>query len=116
MRFWTCLLDLCDLMEEMCEIKENTYLAKQYNFSELEGKLCLFRNQNEGYMEHLLWCNRVCSVLGALGVGSIPGPAQWVKDLVLQQLWLSSRLWLGSDPWPGSSICYQAAKKKGGGA
>jgi len=31
-------------------------------------------------------------------VGSIPSPAQWVKDPAWPQLWL------GSDPWPGSSI------------
>ena len=34
------------------------------------------------------------------GVGSIPGPEQWVKDLVLLQLWQRSQLWLRSDPWP----------------
>ena len=33
-------------------------------------------------------------------VGSIPGPAQWVKALVLLQLWHRSLLWLGFDPWP----------------
>ena len=27
-------------------------------------------------------------------------PAQWVKDLVLLQLWHRSQLQLGSDPWP----------------
>ena len=32
----------------------------------------------------------------------IPGPAQWVKDLVL----------LGSDPWPRNSICRGAAEKE----
>ena len=31
-------------------------------------------------------------------MGSIPSPAQWVKDPAWPQLWL------GSDPWPGSSI------------
>ena len=40
-------------------------------------------------------------------VGSIPSPAQWVKDLVLLQLQLRS----GSDTWPGNSVCCRAAKK-----
>ena len=38
--------------------------------------------------------------------GSIPGPAQWVKDPALLQLWH------GSDPQPGNSICHGVAKKK----
>ena len=45
------------------------------------------------------------------GKGSIPGLAQWVKDLVLAQLWHRLQLWLGSDPWPGNFICHGAAKK-----
>ena len=45
-------------------------------------------------------------------LGSIPSPAQWVKDPVLLQLWLRSLLWLRSNPWPRSSICCKAAKKK----
>ena len=45
-------------------------------------------------------------------VGLVPGPAQWVKDLALPQLWLSLRLWLGPDTRPGSSICCGAAKKE----
>ena len=32
--------------------------------------------------------------------GSSPGPAQWVKDPVLPQLWLTFQLQLRSDPWP----------------
>ena len=35
--------------------------------------------------------------------GSVPFPAQRVKDRVLQ----------GSDPWPGSSVCHGADKRKG---
>ena len=46
---------------------------------------------------------------GSCDAGSIP--AQWLKDLVLQQVWLRSRLWVGSDPWPGNSTCCGAAKK-----
>ena len=44
--------------------------------------------------------------------GSIPSPAQWVKDLVLSKLQCSSQLWLGSDPWPRNSICHGVAKKR----
>ena len=28
--------------------------------------------------------------------------SQWVKDLVLSLLWLSSLLWCRFDPWPGN--------------
>ena len=40
--------------------------------------------------------------------GSIPSPAQWVKDpaLLRFRLWL----WLRSDPWPGNSMCCGVAK------
>ena len=43
--------------------------------------------------------------------GSIPGLAQWVKDLVLLQLQLRSQLELRSGPWPGNSIGHESAKK-----
>ena len=43
---------------------------------------------------------------------SIPSLAQWVKVLVLPQLWLKSQLRLRYDPWPRNSICHGAAKKK----
>ena len=43
---------------------------------------------------------------------SIPGLAQWAKDLALPRLWLRSQLPLGSDPWPGNSICRRVATKK----
>ena len=36
-------------------------------------------------------------------MGSIPGLAQWVQDLVLLQLLLKSKLQLESDPWLGNS-------------
>ena len=45
-------------------------------------------------------------------IGSIPGLAQWVKDLALPQLQLKLQQRLRSDPWPESSICCRAAKKK----
>ena len=43
-----------------------------------------------------------CSSFGCCcrGVGLIPSPAPWVKDLALLQLWCSSWLWLGFSPWP----------------
>ena len=41
-------------------------------------------------------------------VGLIPGPAQWVKHLVLPQLRHRLQLQRGSDAWPGS----QPKKKK----
>ena len=44
--------------------------------------------------------------------GSIPSPAQWVKDPALPQLWSRSQLWLGSDSWPGNSIHQGVAEKE----
>ena len=44
--------------------------------------------------------------------GSIPGPAQWVKDLVLPLLRLRLQLLLRSNPCPKNSICHRAAKKE----
>ena len=43
---------------------------------------------------------------------SIPGLAQWVKDLALLQLRLGSQLQLGSDPWQGTSMCCRVAKNE----
>ena len=34
------------------------------------------------------------------GAGWITGLAQWIKDLVLLQLWHRSQLWLRFNPWP----------------
>ena len=44
--------------------------------------------------------------------GSIPCPAQWVKDLALPQLQLRLQQWLGSDSWPRNSIFLCEAKTK----
>ena len=35
--------------------------------------------------------------------GSIPSPAQWVKDHALLQLWLRGQVQLRSNPWPRKS-------------
>ena len=32
----------------------------------------------------------------------VPTVVQWVKELVLPQLWCRSQLWLRFDPWPGN--------------
>ena len=44
--------------------------------------------------------------------GSIPSPAQWVKDLALPHQQLRLQLRLRSDPLPGNSICCGRPKKK----
>ena len=44
------------------------------------------------FLEFPLWVNGPPYVSG--GTGSIPGPAQWVKDLALLQLWHRSQLQL----------------------
>ena len=43
---------------------------------------------------------------------SIPGLAQWVKDLPVPQLQHRLQLWLKSDPRPGNSTCCRATKKE----
>ena len=37
-------------------------------------------------------------------IGSNPGLVQWVKNLVLPQLWHRSQLWLGFETWPGNLL------------
>ena len=44
--------------------------------------------------------------------GSIPGLAEWVKDMVLPQLWRRSQLRLRFAPWPRISRCHWAAERK----
>ena len=41
--------------------------------------------------------------------GSIPGPAQWIKDPALLQLQCGV---LGSDPWPRNSTCSGQKEKR----
>ena len=66
-------------------------------------------------------CKNWSSCCGAMGVvaamehwdaGLTPGQAQWVKHLVLLQLWCGSKLWLISNAWPGNSTCCTVAKKQ----
>ena len=38
--------------------------------------------------------------------------AQWVKDVVLLQLWSRLQLQLGFDPWPGNFISCRCSHKK----
>ena len=45
-------------------------------------------------------------------MGSIPSPAQWVKDPVLLQLRLRSSWQLRSGPWPRNSSGRPKKKKK----
>ena len=46
------------------------------------------------------------------GAGSIPGPVQWVKDLVLLQLWCRSQLQLRLCPWPRNFLIPPVLQKK----
>ena len=44
--------------------------------------------------------------------GSIPGLAQWVKDLALSLLWLWLQLWCRFDPWPRNFCLLWVLPKK----
>ena len=58
------------------------------------------------------WVNNLAFLCG--GTFSIPGPAQWVKDLTLLQLWHRSQLQFVFCPWPRNSHMpwVQPEKKK----
>lgn len=64
-------------------------------------------------MELPLWCNGIGRVLGSLGTGWIPSPAQWVKkkDLVAQIQFLAGEL-----PYaPGAALKKKEKKREGRG-
>ena len=46
------------------------------------------------------------------GTGSIPSPVQWVKDLVLLELWCRLQLQLGFNPWPSNFHMHGCGQKK----
>ena len=54
-------------------------------------------------MEFLLWCSRLRIWHCLCGTDLNPGPAKWVKDLVLPQLWHRLQLGLGFNPRPRNS-------------
>ena len=51
---------------------------------------CISGIKNNVILELLLWRNRIGRLCERWDVSSIPGPAQWVNDPMLLQLWLSS--------------------------
>ena len=56
------------------------------------------------------WVNDLACLHG--GTGSIPSPAQRVKDPALLQMWHRLQLWLQFDPWPGNFHVLQVQLKK----
>ena len=47
-----------------------------------------------------------------MGKKGVPVVVQWVKDLVLLQLWHRLQLQPGFDPWPGNFMLQMWQKKK----
>lgn len=62
--------------------------------------------------ELLLWATGSMVSWENWDKGSIPGPALWIKDLILLQLQIRLRWQLRSDPWPRNSICWGVAKNE----
>ena len=56
------------------------------------------------------WVNNLA--LSLWWCGFDPRPVQWVKDLVLWQMWHRSQMQLGFDPWPGNVCMPQVSPKK----
>ena len=58
------------------------------------------RENGIGVLSVAQWVNNPACLCG--GAGLIPSPDQWVKDLILLQLWHRGQLQLRFDPWPGN--------------
>ena len=61
------------------------------------------RSLEAGVPTLVQWVNELACLYG---IGSIPGPLQWVKDPVLPQMWL------GFDLWPRNFHLLQVLPKK----
>ena len=64
----------------------------------------------QGVSAVVQWVNEPTCLCGI--AGSIPRPAQWVKDPVLPQLWQRSQMQLRFDPWPRNFHIPQVQPKK----
>ena len=64
---------------------------------------------NTGLLEFPLWCNKIGSILGALGSRFNPKPSTGLR---IWHLRFRLQLWLRCDPWAGHSICLGVAKKE----